>query len=630
MTTPDSLGESRGQDPAWVREIVSLLVNSGLFVVSGNIRDLYFSAEGAPLDALEVLGDALRAHGFADIAVVRPGGLDSAPVDELWTAGLAAGSAAGRQRGAAPPSVPTALLGRVAQQVNLLRPAEGAPRGRALIVVDASRAVSDPGALSVDESDMFREVQRAVSDQVVAPGNLYQPIIWFVDAPHDVPAWFVGSTDAGRSISVPLPSSTERAILSSRLLRGSLRDEPDELRALSQRLLADQTDGLPLVAVSQIASLMRRLGGGSDSLGDAVRLYRYGVLDNPWKQGYLIEKLRSELSRDATPGRPKLRERVIGQEAAIDKAIDVLTRSVTGLRSAQGDSRGGRPRGVLFFAGPTGVGKTELAKALASLLYGDDSALVRFDMSEFASSHAAERLVGAPPGYVGFAQGGELTNAVRQRPFSLLLFDEIEKANQALLDRFLQILDDGRLTDGRGETTYFSETLIVFTSNLGVYDTVLDPVTREPVGRRLVVEPADGHEALVQAVTSRVQDHFTSVVGRPELLNRIGDNIVVFDFIRRSTGQRILRSHVDRVASAVRRQYGVELRLEEAAWQVLEAECLSEANLMMGGRGIGNLLESVLIDPLARWVFASDVSSAIVVRGIAQQGHRWSLTVERA
>ena len=158
-----------------------------------------------------------------------------------------------------------------------------------------------------------------------------------------------------------------------------------------------------------------------------------------------------------------------GQRQAVTKTIDILMRSVMGLTGAQARSSGNRPRGVLFFAGPTGVGKTELAKTLTQLIFGDDRAYIRFDMSEFAEEHTGARLLGAPPGYIGYDAGGELTNAVREKPFSVVLFDEIEKAHPRILDKFLQILEDGRLTDGRGETAYFSEAILVFTSNLGIF-----------------------------------------------------------------------------------------------------------------------------------------------------------------
>ena len=184
-----------------------------------------------------------------------------------------------------------------------------------------------------------------------------------------------------------------------------------------------------------------------------------------------------------------------------------------------------RPKGVFFFAGPTGVGKTELCRALSELIFDNETALIRFDMSTFAQEHAAERLTGAPPGYVGHERGGELTNRVSAQPFSVLLFDEIEKAHPATFDKFLQILEDGRLTDGLGQTTYFSQTLIIFTSNLGatgIYERIRD---RGP-GQELP-SPAEVAEHFEEAV----RHHFTTQLNRPELLGRIGNGVLAFDIV---------------------------------------------------------------------------------------------------
>ena len=195
---------------------------------------------------------------------------------------------------------------------------------------------------------------------------------------------------------------------------------------------------------------------------------------------------------------------------------------------------------------PTGVGKTELAKTITSLLFGDESAYIRFDMSEFSAEHADQRLIGAPPGYVGYDVGGELTNAIRERPFSVVLFDEIEKAHPRILDKFLQVLDDGVLTSGRGDRVYFSEAFIVFTSNLGIY-------ADGPTGDRVPnVSPDETFEAVKAKVRAGIENHFKSVLNRPELLNRIGENIIVFDFIRDDVAQQIFDQMIEALLGDVR------------------------------------------------------------------------------
>ena len=595
--------------PSWAQEIASLLPTAALFSVSGNVRDIYFKPDGKVAELPVVLAEILGSYGFSEVAVIRPGGDSEDEPAELWAKATC--------RPTPPVDASVESLGPLARFLN-------EPRSqRALIVLDGSRCVTTPGELTDAESAMFTGIRRAVDDQPIPLQQGSNPLIGVSEAAHDVPPWLTGGNPRGRTISIPLPTASERDLLARRNLGNVKASEADIAHA--RRQLINQTDGRSLRSISQVTTLARARGEVLTELDDALRVYRLGVLDNPWKQPYLIEQLRNEVKAGSGGS---LRQRVRGQDAAIDKALDVLVRSVSGLKSAQTSSRSSKPRGVLFFAGPTGVGKTELAKSLTELVFGDEASMIRFDMSEFAAEHSVERLVGAPPGFVGFAQGGELTNAVRQRPFSLLLFDEIEKADHRLLDRFLQILDDGRLTDGRGETTYFTETVLVFTSNLGIYDTVTHPVTGQVIGRKLAVDPAAGYAELAQSVASRVREHFTSVVGRPELLNRIGDNIVVFDFIRSEVGWSILNMMEDNVERTFEREYGSVLTISPGARSALREICLTAENLMMGGRGIGNLIETALIDPLARWAFAQEqVPTTVIVDGVDRLENRYQLAV---
>ena len=343
--------------------------------------------------------------------------------------------------------------------------------------------------------------------------------------------------------------------------------------------------------MSDITELADRQGLGLPDIEDAVRCYKVGALDNPWRKDYLRAKIRN--------AQAFIEDRVKGQRPAVVKTLDILKRSVMGLTGAQARSGGSRPRGVLFFAGPTGVGKTELAKTLTQLVFGDERAYLRYDMSEFAEEHTSARLLGAPPGYIGFDAGGELTNAVREKPFSVVLFDEIEKAHPRILDKFLQILEDGRLTDGRGDTAYFSETILVFTSNLGTY-------VEDAQGQRIQnVRPGDPYETVEARIRAAIGDYFKFKLSRPELLNRIGDNIVVFNFITPEVAERIFDSMLRNVARRLFEEFKVKLSMPQELRKELLERCTRD--LDHGGRGIGNQLESVFINPLSRVLFEIDL-----------------------
>lgn len=310
-------------------------------------------------------------------------------------------------------------------------------------------------------------------------------------------------------------------------------------------------------------------------------LFKYGEKENPWEK---LEYSRVKQIKEI------LSKRVIGQEEAIAKIEKTIIKAYMGLSGIHKSSSRSAPKGVFFFVGPTGVGKTELSKALASFLFGDDQACIRFDMSEYAQENSDQKLIGAAPGYVGYEEGGQLTNAVKEHPFSVILFDEIEKAakpNPRILDIFLQILEDGRLTDSKGETVYFSDSIIIFTSNLGA-NQVVASANKEGVAKEFI---------------QIVKEYFDVELGRPELLGRIGySNIVPFNFIQNEDFlYKICHSKLNPVKNAIREKYKLELEFEKDGPAI--EYILKGVDIAKGGRDVLNAINDRLLDPLAIFLF---------------------------
>lgn len=601
------------EKPRWVRDLVRFLPLKSQFVLSGNIRDLQ-ACEVAPNvitpQSLELtLYRTLREVGYSQVIIWNP----LIGLQGLQTPDLPAGNVDQllQQLGLMPTNGQATagldLLGSVLERFVSLT---GEPI--ALIVDFASQLTVRSDNLSAVEHQLFTRALVLSHQAIIRPAGdkrtpFFNTVLWLVEKEGDLPDWLLVNNPKLRHIPVSKPDSMARRALSTALIKGIAGSQQADAETLAkaETIFVNSTEGMLLLDMNAIATLARVEQLTINDIGDAVRRYKVGVTEDPW------QKIDREKIRQANEF---IYKRVKGQNHAVVHMLDIIKRAITGVGT---NRKGNRPRGVVFLAGPTGVGKTELAKTITSLLFNDESAYIRFDMSEFSSEFADQRLIGAPPGYVGYDVGGELTNAIREKPFSVVLFDEIEKAHPRVMDKFLQILDDGVLTSGRGERVYFSEALIVFTSNLGIYKLA-------ETGERVPnVSAEDSFETVQAKVQNEIERHFKFVLNRPEILNRMGENIIVFDFIRPDVAEQIFQQMVDSVVEDLQAQ-GLALSFTSSALESLKTIAL--ADLSNGGRGIRNQIEAHLLNPLARELFELNpqVGQQVIIRQL-QVG---SLTLE--
>jgi ATP-dependent Clp protease ATP-binding subunit ClpC len=293
--------------------------------------------------------------------------------------------------------------------------------------------------------------------------------------------------------------------------------------------------------------------------------------------GIPVYKLTEEETAKLLRMEDELHRRVIGQEDAIKAVSQAIRRTRAGLKDPK------RPSGSFIFLGPSGVGKTETAKTLAEFLFGDEEALIQLDMSEYMEKHTVSRLVGSPPGYVGYEEGGQLTEAVRRKPFSVVLFDEIEKAHPDVFNALLQILEDGRLTDSQGRTVDFKNTVIIMTSNLGTAD-----LRKAQVGFGKTSE-AITYEKMKSKVNDALKAHF-----RPEFLNRI-DDVIVFHELTKDEVTEIIDLMIKRVRTQLETQ-GLAIELSQAAKYLVVDKGYDPT---LGARPLRRALQRLVEDPLS-------------------------------
>ena len=352
-------------------------------------------------------------------------------------------------------------------------------------------------------------------------------------------------------------------------------------------------------AQKQLAALtdqmeQKREGGASALLREEVSEEDIAGVVSVWT-GIPVSKMLSGEMQKYLDLEKVLEQRVVGQDEALAAVSDAIRRNKAGLSDAA------RPLGSFLFLGPTGVGKTELAKTLADFLFNDEKALTRIDMSEYGEKHSVSRLIGAPPGYVGYEQGGQLTEAVRRRPYSVILFDEIEKAHPEVFNVFLQILDDGRLTDGQGRVVDFKNVIIIMTSNLGS-DLILEANSAK----------AKKPEALKETLMELLKQSF-----RPEFLNRI-DETVIFNSLGKNEIGKIVEIQLTRLAERLAERK-ITLKLTAAAKEIIAERGYDP---LFGARPLKRTIQADLENPLAKLVISGKLREGDTVTADKAQGDR--------
>ena len=570
-------------------------------IVEGNVGDVYLNDKKQIVDLKQYLMDMLKAMDYDDVLYWdRIDGVDGDVsrldvVDKVEVEGDAYSFDDDEEETPnEEQKTGSGLFKEPAEIFNIIFKNLKKPNKKIAFVLNwADYLFSAGGQLPPDERELLTLLGKAIKDKKVdylSSEVNESTVVLITNKLSMFPISFYQGNPEVACLTLSRPDREEREKMLEKIESGfEVKLKPGEslLTCDKKNEYIDMLDDFTNREIIQMARLSRK--EGKMPFEQLYLLFKYGEKDNPW------EKLDYKAVKNI---KKILAERVVGQDEAIAKIEKVVVKAYMGLTGIHKSSSRSAPKGVLFFVGPTGVGKTELSKALAKFLFGDEQACIRFDMSEYAQENSDQKLIGAPPGYVGYEEGGQLTNAVREKPFSIILFDEIEKAakpNPRILDIFLQILEDGRLTDSKGETVYFSESVIIFTSNLGASE----------------VSDSGSNEDVAEEFIKIVKNYFDNEIKRPEILGRIGySNIVPFNFINnKEFAIKIAKSKLRPVQKAILEKYRIDLEFEDELKFI--NYILGGADSSKGGRDILNAINDKLLDELAMFMFENkqDLSS---------------------
>jgi energy-coupling factor transporter ATP-binding protein EcfA2 len=594
VTTTSSTTTTPGITSRALQHVANELRGGRHPLVTGSVGDLVL-LEGEPwplADALAHMGrgpfdvvlrinavDAITVcHGEAAYGSITPDRSD--PANE----GAASGSEPERERRLRLLRDRTGGTGD--DPVTVIRRCLAQSERRVLVIVEqADILLQDPAHHDQPDRDRIARLQLAMREAQRA-GRYRNTCILLASRIEAVPSVFLAGTEEVGVVDLMPATRAERAhLLRSAIgqMHGADELTTDAARAALADEIASLTEGATLRSLESLVTFSVAARLSVLQPRELVDRHRFGDRPDLW------EHLRPLLGAC----RAELDDHVFGQPAAIDAVMDALAAAALGL-DLSGNPLGaeGQPRGLLWFVGPTGVGKSELAKAIARAVFRDPEAYVRLDMSTFGEEHSAERLLGAPPGYVGFEQGGQLTNAVRARPNAVILLDEIEKAHPKVIERLMSIFEDGRVTDAQGRVTYFGETIIIATSNEGAKD-LTDLLQRE--GEAVTYEQ-------VRAVSIDAVRRAFERRERPEIFGRIEAGVVAFDVLRPDMIDQIAA----KFARAATFRTGPLLDVDVSSTCQMARLALADPSARaLGGRQVRNVIQRQ-IRSLASWMAHHD------------------------